>query len=460
MKHTISASLTLLIACACIACGDQDEPAILDMSLRDLLGLAPERVAELDAAEKAHFVKQLDSVWREQSETPCSATAELPQWLEAVTTIDQERARLGLEPMLRSEWRPAPNENENAALETLPLAPEQLGLSTQARLTVRPLGELDPFFSGELVLAKSWNAGLDSGSEREKAALQRLEPALRRELFANGLQHQSVVVERVARAPFAWSLLLEPPTLLINPNILYLLDEEGQQLEAGWGGAPPTADYSLASDFIRSCVAELRLRCEDCNSEQPSSTCSPLFSSSEPSLQGTRDECSALAENQNEGFYLACYNSYLNTNLACFYSTIDAQRCGAEGAPYQQLEELTQLRPFLSDASCDAALSGCQQSRVQEVPPEDRPDYINERDDDDDDGCSDCANVLCDVGSICAEVECSDSDGGGCEGDDAGESLCDGASLCEGDANVRSLNFSFAPPFLLLLAAFVLARRP
>ena len=57
-------ALLLFLALSTLAgCGDEAGPGLDTLTLREMLGLSPERIAGLDASARAHFVEAIRDAW-------------------------------------------------------------------------------------------------------------------------------------------------------------------------------------------------------------------------------------------------------------------------------------------------------------------------------------------------------------------------------------------------------------
>ena len=464
-------------------CGDENAPDAESLSLRELLGLAPERVATLDPDALSTFTQRLQTAMGPGEEIAHAvALPEAKRHIDAlqppldfVEALDRGRARNDFAPLTTARLDASGFE---ATVHTTPLSLDDLGITeSSARLIVRPLGddEPGPVYEGVLHYEEtSWgHVVVDALHGRtELEAIERVEPALRRFLGVTSVEVEAVQVVSAPRSPLVIWYASEHRALLVNPNILYLFAEETHDQPSG-SAELRTQTQALTLDFIDACVDEERGRCNECAlTEDPDaaiSLCVPLFEAplgANPVTESRR-ECEALASTE-EGFERLCYNLFIDEHLSCILDSGVEQVCGLTHAPYVNVEELWLLDPMRTDERCQIVLQGCYQRQQQQLhptprpaPPPSAPDfppvYQNDLDDDDSDFSLFCDTIVAigscdDAGDEATDDDTSscgtdddpssDDDGGLCEGDDDDSSSDDDSDFCGDDDDTSTTDDS------------------
>jgi hypothetical protein len=381
----LASLLTILLSCFLLlaACGEETPPDPEVMTLRELLGLSPSRLAEMDAAAHAHFAQLIAESWQLQTQRALDAqlaTATPPNgpnspslWLpddassptlSLARVHDKQLAQQGEEALLSAALDAEPG---GAFLTPSSLTFDRLGLSfdpdaRSLRLSARADGE--PMYTGELMFDPAWGAAevtaLGGISEREAAVA--LNPLLRRALLHLGADHPGTLIVPAARSPIALWYSPDEQALFINPNILYLLNTPAFNPD---DSGLRTQQQALALPFIDDCVNTQRQRCNQCfgpAGNPDAAQCEPLFTSSGDPTEVATQECTSLSA--DAAFDLYCYHLSISQNLSCFRSLDAQQRCGAALVPFQSTSRLTLLSPMRSDEGCQQYLLTCEESRT------------------------------------------------------------------------------------------------
>jgi hypothetical protein len=363
--------LCFLLSVFASACATESPPDPEIMSLREHLGLSSERVAALNADARAHFAQQLAQVWRQQALDAQGAqpppdllpsrdaiSAEPP--LSVIRAHDQTRAQQQQDALLSASLDPEP---DGVHITALSLSPEQLGLSSPdgAMLHIAPLAEDEVVFAGELSFDSTWGTVEQPalGGLRERDAALSLDPLLRRALHHFSEDAAFVTVSPAPRAPLALWYSVDTQTLLINPNLLYLI--HSAQPAASDPHPVRTQTAALELPFIETCINDQRLRCNQCFGPAGDPTlpqCAPLFPTSNDPTEAASQECLDLSTSNQ--FDLLCYHQSITSHLACFRSLDSAELCGASLAPFQSTLRLQLLTPIRSDEACQQYLLTCE----------------------------------------------------------------------------------------------------
>jgi len=479
----------VLGALVCAACGEEVPPDAGEMTLRELLGLAPEHVEGMSEGERAAFTEALRDEWERSVAAPDEPAAveladtevgvDQPSISPLVIAREHDRARAARGLDVRVSAR-IDAEGTSADIRTTPLPLDLLGVAVDSRagtIDVRPLQPDEPIHRGELRYDPGWGAvevnALYGASERQ--AVERLEPIVRRYLYQMGLTTETAQVVRAERAPVALWYASAHRAVLINPNLLYLLSAPGPDAQpTAVRSMLVTTTFAITPAFIEACVDDQVARCNACfgdTGDPSSSACGPIFPPDEATDETAhaRGECESLADDDGAGFELLCYHFEIVNNLGCVLERDTENRCGVAGAPYGSVAALENLRPVRVDDTCQEILRACREGRVSEPTPSDDPPPVT---DDDSDEAADALDACVDCFGSCASADlggCEGGDGGegggGCEGDglDGADACCEGdasatgsgrptASIVDGRSWQREL--VLALPFLFLLAVY------
>ena len=440
-------ALLLFLALSTLAgCGDEAGPGLDTLTLREMLGLSPERIAELDASARAHFVEAIRDAWSVDELATFSSPLELatvPEGqadassLNALRAFDRLRAELDLDAQPLSLVAHAEQEQVVSALD---LSPEVLGLRFEKRIVITPLADDEDVYRGAITIDARWgDAELpELGGRTEAQQVERLEPLARRLFRVLELGEQSTQIVPAPQAPTVFFLSREDRALFVNPSILRLLSEAPLGL-TGSRDVLVTRSFALTPDFVLTCVEDQRVRCEACFGDTfvPKGIgCeTPLMPQTEQSVDGARAECAVLPTQDLALLY--CTNLFIRNNLGCFMQFDSINQCGALGGPYLSVEALENLRPALDNDICDRYLELCQQSEAVDPepvvdPPPTPPATSSDDSSNDWDWCADCTTAGCEgAGDGCASGDGGGS-GGGCEGDSGGGGGCEGDGLGDG----------------------------
>ena len=435
--HGLSLLLFLTPTLLFLGCGDEASPELEALSLRELLGLSPDRVAELSEADKARFAARLVEGWAQQREEDVADLPPLSQLTErelrpAIEDFDHQRLEAGLDARLGARFL-AP---DAPSLTTRAL--EDMGLElNSAGFVVHPLDITEYSHYGELVFDERW-------SEREEPALgdqsqlqlvKKLEPVFRRLLMELANPEATIQIVPAEGAPLLIWWLPEYQALLVNPNLLYLLNEANEPLDAEAGFAGGGQEAASFWALVSPCVELAEQRCERCTQSDYYGTpaCTDSFFEESP-YNNIKDECQAF---ETTGFELYCVNLLVSENLGCVLMSQEGVGCGAEGAPYTSYEESQMLQPFLTEAHCMTALVYCAGDREAESKEPTEPIWVPINDDEEEEeedwdfadcmavGCEIIGDIECDSSSDSSTGTSSDSSGL-CDGDDSSGGLCDG----------------------------------
>lgn len=462
--------LPLLLALVLNACGDEEAPNTETLTLREMLGLSSQHVAEMSSSQRANFAKVLFETWEAQATEPMEpeflvlpkelqvegGTAEQPP-MAYVQVHDTARAELGLEVLLNSALL---TNGDSVRRQALAFHPNDLGIELQGLLVAKTLEQGE--FIGQLYFAETWGAvesdGLDGQSERERA--EALSSVWERYLALAGVEAPAVLVVPAPRAPMAIMYASANQALLVNPNLLYLFGEGG-----GGSGALGVRELSLVMPFVDLCVRDQQQRCDDCfgvNGNPASPECAPLFEGGDAVA-----ECEALALTEQEGFRLLCLNQSASLNTACMAVGDPGATCGLTD-PALTIDELQTARTLLTDEGCQQLLADCEAQRIAPAPvtpapaaPPPLPPSGNHHNANNctNDCANECLSAGCEVGlSVLFEIACQACVDSASEGDSGG---C--GSACEGDgvqdsgaesANQGAVGVVFALPFLFLFGVW------
>lgn len=445
MRHRIhrdTRRLTLLLTLATllIACGGEDTPHPEDLSLRELLGLAPERAAELSPNARTLFTQRLAFAWNQAVEHDLETlqitlpphlvhTTPLQPPLHFVQTFDHQRAPLGFEVRITAHLQAR---GTTASIHPLPIHPEALGLTLDSRIHITPLNPHENTFTRDLHYDDAWGRVDDPNlhNHSQLHAARSLEPALRRLIHIVHPDAPNAQIVPAPRAPLALWYAHQHRALFINPNLLFLLHDPSPPTPptstlAGSGASGPyrTLEAPLELDFIEQCVQDQIDRCAHCTPSFPPTDplCQPLFPNASP-----QNECANLAQANNDGFRLYCYHLSLTTNLSCFQDADPQNSCGAAALPIASTDALSSLSPMLTDETCQLQLQTCHEARNQSSDPP-RPPSTRSADSTSDECLDDCLGAGCEVGlQVLLEIACSSCSEAACDSLDSG-------SACEGD---------------------------
>ncbi len=468
------------------ACGDEQRPDVGELSLRELMGLSSQHVAEMTSSERQRFASRLNDAWQTEISTPPmqehvvlpDALAQdddtLRSPLSFIKIIDRERAEQGHDILVSGN---IDAEGTEAVIAPIALPADVLGMNFDGSFHVSPLETNEPVFLGSLIYDEAWGCveedALQGRSQREM--VEDLEPIFRRLLFQIAPDASNARIAPAPRAPVGLGDAEAHRAVLLNPNLLYLLDLDVPA--DSHGTAPPqdtalvTTSNALTLAFIDTCVVDQQTRCDDCfgaNGNHTLPACVSLFpnasESSDPQL-----ECQALAENQGEGFELYCFDLFLEQNISCMGTRDPAGSCGTNGVPAASVSELDGLRIMLTEEFCQEQLNQCEQERLTPttIPTENDPPAVSSSSGSTSNASSqacvnECLEIGCEVGlQILIQVACQACVESGSSGDGCG-SACEGDGMADGPVDeeeqlAASVVFSF--PFLFLAGVWWYDRR-
>ena len=452
------------------SCGDEEAPGPEVLTLRELLGLSSQRIAEMDPTQKATFAKVLAQAWESQAlENSEPEYLALPQELRVegagadqsplayVQVHDGARADLGLEVLLNSSLLVS---GDTVRRQALAVNPGDLGVVLDGLLVLDP--KLDPHFSGQLFFAETWSVveteGLAGRSERERA--EDLSALWESYLGFAGVEAMAVLVVPAPRAPMAILYAPANQALFVNPNLLYLFGEAG-----GRSQSLGVREMTLVMPFVDLCVRDEQQRCDACfglGGDPNGAECAALFEGDDASA-----ECDALALSEQEGFRLLCLSRAANLNQACLMTGDPAGACAATEAA-TDLQGLEGARPLLTDEACQQLLADCEAQRIAPAPvppspatPPPLPPSGNHHNANNctNDCADECLSQGCEVGlSVLFEIACQACVDSASEGDSGGcGSACEGDSVQDSGAeapNQGAIGVVFALPFIFLFGVW------
>ena len=452
-----------------MGCGEEEAPEAENLTLREMLGMAPERMSEAPQATQRALLSELEGSWEQaigelNESRQVSLTDEMTAAgpapynpLEFVRLYDFTRVErsMNVAPIAHIDA-----DDESAQVESMPLPPEALGLNFNERLSVTELGEDEPHYSGVLHY-EGWSDLEDDGypGGSQLAAAQGLEPAARRLLFQVGLADElSAQIVAAPRAPLALWYAKEHRALLVNPNLLFLLDlPEGAE-----EGDLQTVNYGLEMAYVDQCVDEEFDRCVACfgeNGDPSDPSCSAYFDTS----LSPQAECEWLMANELNS-RLFCYNAYIELNEDCYLSTFTDESCGTAGYPYGDIESLSALSALDQTETCQVQLDRCEDSRLnpEDVDSDLPPAVNNTSSSSSSSNCTNqCLEAGCEIGAqvllqIACQVCLDEAVSDGCEGD----GLMDPEENPEEDKSTQvAAGVLFSFPFFLLAGAWYVDRR-
>lgn len=333
--------LVLALVAGCGAADTRVDPG--DLTLRDLLGVAPTAATAWDAEQRAAARRVLMPALADDE------PLDLELELGAGVGLDERvaRALAGLDGERDGDGEPA-------------LGVVRVALSGPRALRVAAAVRSPDSAEVALQLSAAWDEAATAGLATRAPA--RLIDLARRAGHPGGpllavpaprLATVAAYVDAVDRGDHAGAD--GSPHLLVNPVLLAALEPEpepGTALPAArFAAVAPAAGnpYSFYGS-VAECAQAQRLRCDAC---VPTGDCVAITDSDGAT------ECARLAEDGGRGYFLLCINlSLAITGVA---------ECAADGAPAcprdenasRTLAELAQNASFLDDATCSAVLDGC-----------------------------------------------------------------------------------------------------